>query len=68
MAQGAGERSPINVTHHLKGIKFPATRDDLMEQARENKADADVLDKIEQMPEQEYETMADVMKGYGKTD
>lgn len=68
MAQGPGERSPINVTHHLKGIRFPATRDDLLEQARENKADADVLDKIEQMPGQDYGTMADVMKGYGKTD
>ena len=68
MAQGPGDRSPINVTHHLKGIEFPASRDDLAAHAKKNGADKDVLDKIGQMPKQEYGTMADVMKGYGKTD
>ncbi len=67
MATGTGERSPVNVTHHLKGIDFPAEKEDLVEQAKGNGAPSEVMGKIEAMPDQTYETMADVMKGFGQT-
>jgi hypothetical protein len=51
----------------LKGIDFPATRDDLLEHAKKNHADKHVLEEIGNMPEQDYATMADVMKGFGKS-
>lgn len=57
--------SPTQVTHFLKGTDFPAGRDDLLETAKANKAGDDVLDQIGRMPDQEYHTMADVMKGFG---
>jgi len=60
--------SPVDVTRVLKGIDFPARRDDLLQHAKHNKADPEVLQEIERMPEQDYETMADVMKGFGKSD
>ena len=66
MASGPGEQSPVNVTHHLKGIDFPAKRQDLVGQAKNNGAPPEVLKKIEAMPDQTYETMADVMKGFGQ--
>lgn len=59
--------SPVNVTHFLKGVDFPAKRNDLLQHAKQNKADSEVLQEIEQMPDQEYATMADVMKGFGKS-
>lgn len=65
MARGMGGQSPSNVSHHLQGIDFPAGRDDLVKQAQDNGADADVLEVIRQMPDERYENMADVMKGYG---
>lgn len=68
MAHGQGNSSPINVTKHLKGIDFPAEKADLLDLAEENGAEEEVLAKIRQMPEQEYESMADVMKGFGQTD
>ena len=52
MARGPGSDSPVNVTHHLKGIEFPAERDDLVEQAKSNGAPSDVMEAIEAMPEQ----------------
>lgn len=67
MAQGSGEHSPTNVTHFLKGIDFPAKRGDLLQHAKRNHAEQDVLREIEHMPDQEYKTMADVMKGFGKS-
>jgi hypothetical protein len=64
MTRGLGGQSPANVTHHLQGVEFPANKDDLVECAKENGANDDVLDVIEAMPEQEYRSMADVMKNY----
>ena len=68
MTRGLGGHSPANVSHHLKGIDFPATKQDLMRQARNNGADRAVLEVIEAMPDADYESMADVMKGYGEAD
>lgn len=67
MAQGGGGQSPVNVTHFLKGIDFPAKRSDLLRHAKQNHAEQDVLHEIENMPEQEYGNMADVMKGFGQS-
>jgi hypothetical protein len=39
-----------------------------MRQATNNGADPSVMEVIEAMPDDNYETMADVMKGYGEAD
>ncbi|HJU15361.1 MAG TPA: DUF2795 domain-containing protein [Stellaceae bacterium] len=73
MATGASnrrekhDRGPVaSVTHSLKGIDLPARKSDLLDQARKNHAERAVLDLIEAMPDQDYGTMAEVMKGFGK--
>lgn len=58
--------SVANVTHALKGIGFPATKSDLIDRAKQNHAERAVLDVVGAMPDQDYQTMADVMKGFGK--
>ncbi|WP_028239507.1 DUF2795 domain-containing protein [Stutzerimonas azotifigens] len=68
MTRGLGGKSPANVTHHLKGIDFPAGREDLVEHARKNDADQEVLDVLEQMPDEKYGSMAAVMKGLGEVE
>ncbi len=61
--------STVNVTHHLKGAHFPASRDSLLERARNNGAGQDVLEVLEFFPrDEEFETLADVMKAYGESD
>lgn len=66
MTRGMGGQSPANVAHYLKGIDFPANKQDLVKHAQSHKADEEVLDALKKMPDQEYGTMADVMKGYGQ--
>ena len=66
MTRGVGGHSPANVSKHLKGIDFPAHRQDLIRQAEKNHADAEVIDELKNLPDEEYGSMADVMKGYGK--
>lgn len=56
------------MTHHLKGVDFPAHKQDLMRQAKHNRADDDVLEVIQSMPDVDFENMADVMKAYGEAD
>lgn len=53
------------IAQALSGIGFPAGKRNLLEHARKNNADRDVLDVLEQMPEEQYTSMADVFKGVG---
>jgi predicted transcriptional regulator len=66
MARGMGGHSPSNVTHHLKGIHFPADKQALVEQAKQNKAPPEVMEEIEAMEDQEFGSIAEVMKAFGK--
>ncbi|AJE17096.1 MULTISPECIES: DUF2795 domain-containing protein [Stutzerimonas] len=66
MTRGVGGESPANVATYLKGIDYPANKQDLLQHARQNGAEQDVVDVLERMPEQQYGNMADVMKGYGE--
>jgi len=69
MTRGVGGRSPANITSHLKGMHFPASKEDLLERARDNGAGQDVLEVLESFPDdEEFETAADVMKVYGESD
>jgi len=66
MTRGVGGHSPANITHHLKGVDFPASKQDLEKRAKDNGADKEVLETIRGMPDDRFESMADVMKAYGK--
>jgi hypothetical protein len=61
--RGTGS-SPANVTKNLKGIDFPASKQDLVKQAQQLHAEKVVIDEIKKMPEKEYSSMADVMKSF----
>ena len=60
--------NPIELQKHLKGVSYPASREDLMAAAEENGADDDVRSMLEQLPDEEYETPAAVNKAMGGLD
>jgi hypothetical protein len=64
---GGGKHSPAAVTHHLKGMHFPASREELLDHAKKSGAGQEVLSEIEHMKGQHFATMADVMKAFGQT-
>ena len=68
MTRGLGGRSPANIAHSLRGIDFPAGKRNLVEHAKGNGADKEVIDVLEQLPDREYGSMADVEKGVGKVE
>lgn len=68
MTRGLGGHSPANVTHSLKGVKFPATKHELIRHAKHEGASADVISVLEAFPEEKFQTMANVTKAYGEAD
>lgn len=65
MTRGLGGHAPANVTQHLKGAHFPADKRELIDLAKSNGAEGDVLEVLESLPGSEYASIADVMKAYG---
>jgi hypothetical protein len=63
------QQSAANVTHHLAGALFPATKEDVLRRARDNGAGQDMLEVLESLPEgEEFETLDDLMKACGDSD
>src|ERR1700757_2908438 len=44
----------VRVYRFLRGIRYPATKQQLMDQARNNQADEEALSSLGEMPEGEY--------------
>lgn len=57
--------NPIQLQKHLKGMDYPASKEDLLQHAKQHGADDNVCSVLEQLPEDEYETPADVSKAVG---
>ena len=58
--------SAASVEKSLKGIDFPASKQDLINHAKKNNAPQEVLSILNDMPERQYQTAADVAKGIGE--
>jgi hypothetical protein len=60
--------NPIEVEKSLKGIAFPARKEDLVKHAQKQGADQNVLETIKSLPEEEFHNAADVAKAIGEID
>ena len=60
--------SPAQVEKFLKGIDFPAGKQDIINHAKQNKASDDVMQLLQQMPDKDYASAADVAKEIGKVE
>ncbi|HEY9665565.1 MAG TPA: DUF2795 domain-containing protein [Coleofasciculaceae cyanobacterium] len=57
--------NPVQIQKFLKGVDYPASKQDLIEHAKEQGADENVCSTLERMPDEQYETPADVSKAIG---
>ena len=58
--------NPIQIQKFLKGVDYPASKSDLLENAEEEGADEDVRETLERLPDAEYQSPADVSEALGK--
>jgi hypothetical protein len=65
--RGAPEKaSPAAVERYLKGINFPASKQDLIKHAKQNNAPEDVIHVLNQFEDKEYHSVIDISKEVGR--
>ena len=60
--------NPVEVEKSLKGIDFPAKKQDLVKHAQQQGAKQEVIETIKGLPEENFNNAADVAKAIGKRD
>ena len=60
--------SPVEVEKSLKGIDYPAKKDDLIKHAKQQGASQDVLETLKELPEENFKSPIDVSKAIGEID
>jgi hypothetical protein len=57
--------NPIEVQKHLKGMSYPATKEDVVSTAEENGADEELVSELRGLDQQEFSGPDDVMRALG---
>ena len=55
-----------DIERSLKGINFPASKRDLVQQAKSNNASREVVQAIQNLPENKFNSPTDVAKAWGQ--
>ncbi len=54
--------NPIELQKSLKGVDYPASKDDVVKAAEKNGADKEVMDALQSLKDQSFEKPTDVTK------
>ncbi len=54
--------NPIQLQKSLKGVKYPASKQDLLNASKENKAEDNVRSALEKLPDEKFNRPSDVSK------
>lgn len=52
--------NPIQLQKHLKGVSYPASKQDILSKAKENGGDDNVRSVLEALPDKQYSRPTDV--------
>ena len=58
--------NPIQLQKYLKGMDYPAGKDDILKKAEQEGADENVRATLQKLPDETYQTPADVSQAVGK--
>lgn len=58
--------NPIQLQKYLVGVDYPASKEDLVKQARAHGADENDVQMLKNLPDQSFQTPADVSQAVGK--
>lgn len=58
--------SPAEIEKSLKGIDYPAKREDLVKHAQKQGANQEVLETLKDLPEEDFQSPIDVSKAIGE--
>jgi predicted outer membrane protein len=58
--------NPIQIQKYLKGVDYPASKQALLEKAKSLGADENICRSLEQLPDEDFQTPADVSQAFGR--
>jgi hypothetical protein len=59
--------NPVEIQKHLKGVDYPADKQELMKHAQQQKADKQILSLLDQLPDdEEFDNPAELNKALGE--
>ncbi|MFG6160260.1 DUF2795 domain-containing protein [Halomonas sp. 1390] len=58
--------SAAGIAHALKGVDLPCSKAELVRQAEANEAAQEIVEALNALPGQQYETMADIQHAFGE--
>lgn len=58
--------NPIQLQKWLKGLDYPARKDEIVGHARRMGGDEEAVKTLEKLPDEEYQTPTDVSEAVGK--
>lgn len=58
--------STATISQFIEGVDFPATREEIIDHAHDRDAPEDVLDMLEELPDDEFQSMAEVWDAIGE--
>jgi hypothetical protein len=58
--------NPIELQKHLKGVDYPASKEQLVQHAQKQGADENAISVLQQLPDEEYESPTDVSEAVGE--
>lgn len=58
--------NPIQLQKYLKGVNYPASKKDLVANAERTGADEQMRSMLERLPDERYDSPADVSKAVGQ--
>ena len=56
----------VEIEKALKGMNYPASKQELVQQAKSNKASQDVIQTIQNLPGDRFNSPTDVQKAWGQ--
>jgi Protein of unknown function (DUF2795) len=59
--------NPVEIQRHLKGVDYPADKQELIKHAKQQKADREVLSLLEKLPDdEEFSSPTELNKALGE--
>ncbi len=60
--------NPIQLEKYLKGLNYPAKKDDIVQYAQQHGADENVKSALQQLPDQTFDGPTEISKAIGQID
>lgn len=58
--------NPVQIQKFLEGMNYPASKEQIIQYAEQQGADEDIIEILQKLPGEEYETPADVSGAIGE--